>query len=268
VYEKPTKDQVAFAAGSPRVVISRCQFIFFNGKPKPLSRKRSAIIEEMLVKAAESGHTCLAVATLDPVDDMGALKDEGVELPWCLLGLLGLHDPPRDDAIENVARMITSNIKVVVTSGEHRTLAIRFAEQQLRWKVQPLKAIMEADQDMVNGVTHALSLLPDDLQTHQTDWTAHLSNYQGIVLSESSPELQFRLVRVLQDARFVVAFCGYASHHSSVLNVADVGIAMHNSSDSARAAADFIFTKEDTLDTILKAIEIVSHGASSKCALS
>jgi H+-transporting ATPase len=163
-------------------------------------------IEEIYKKAeqeAKIGCRVLAVAK----------KEEGKE--WELVGLVSLRDPPRPDSAELVKELHDLGIKVIMLTGDAQPIAREIAKEvgigENVVKVSEFKENPEIV-DKING------------------------------LAEVYPEDKYEVVKILQSKGKVVGMTGDGVNDSPALRQADVGIAVSNATDVAKAAAAVVLT--------------------------
>ncbi|MDX2463014.1 MAG: cation-transporting P-type ATPase [Porticoccus sp.] len=184
---------------------------------------------------AERGLRVLAVAKKSVANDQLELKFSDVENGLTLLGLFGLIDPPREEAIKAVNTCAMAGVKVKMITGDHGITAQAIARQ--------LK-LNNAD-DILTGKD--LELISDD------DLRKCVSDVD--VYARVNPEHKLRLVRLLQELGFVVAMTGDGVNDAPALKRADVGIAMgKNGTEAAKEAAEMVLA-DDNFASIAHAVE-------------
>jgi magnesium-transporting ATPase (P-type) len=185
---------------------------------------------------AERGLRVLAIATRSLAGPVGDRADE-VEHDLCLLGLLALQDPPREDAGEAVAACRRAGVNLAMVTGDHPVTATAIAAQVgLRRPGAPVLvgAELPAD-DAVLGA---------------------MIDHDGTVIARVSPEDKLRIARALRERGHVVAMTGDGVNDGPALHVASIGIAMGRSgTDVAREAADLVLL-DDHFASIVAGIEL------------
>ncbi|MDR6636871.1 cation-transporting P-type ATPase [Paenarthrobacter nitroguajacolicus] len=152
------------------------------------------------------------------------------------VGLIGLHDPPRQDVGDVIAAARGAGIRVAMMTGDHPSTAGAIAREI---------GLMGPDNLVVQG-----SDLPDDNQM-----LGALLDRDGVVVSRVSPEQKLRVAKALQARGHVVAMTGDGVNDGPALRQADIGVAMGLSgTDVAREAADLVLL-DDHFATIVAAIE-------------
>ena len=183
------------------------------------------------------GLRALAVARR-PADGWtpSATADE-VERDLELVGLLGLHDPPRPTVALAIADARAAGIKLAMLTGDHPDTA-RAIAMQIGFFVDGNEVVLEGKD------------LPSDPAL-----LGALLDHDGIIIGRVTPENKLQIAAALQARGHVVAMTGDGSNDGPALRQADVGVAMGRSgTDVARAAADLVLLDDD-FATIVAAIE-------------
>jgi magnesium-transporting ATPase (P-type) len=223
-------------------------FIYLKGAPERVLEmcvsQRTLDGEQPLDKAywlsridelAEQGLRVLAIATKSVGNDQLELKFNDVENGLTLLGLFGLIDPPREEAVKAVHTCVMAGIKVKMITGDHGITARAIARQ--------LK--LSNGDDILTGKD--LELISDD------DLRKRVSEVD--VYARVNPDHKLRLVRLLQELGFVVAMTGDGVNDAPALKRADVGTAMgKNGTDAAKEAAEMVLA-DDNFASIAHAVE-------------
>jgi magnesium-transporting ATPase (P-type) len=154
------------------------------------------------------------------------------------LGLQGMIDPPRPEAIAAVRRCQMAGIGVKMITGDHAVTARAIAEQ----------IGIDQPEHQCRAITgRELDKIPDDRLPEITDQTA--------VFARVAPEQKLRLVKALQARGHVVAMTGDGVNDAPALKQADIGVAMGMAgTDVAKGAADMILT-DDNFASIEAAVE-------------
>ncbi|MFD5277986.1 cation-translocating P-type ATPase [Pseudarthrobacter sp. NPDC058362] len=215
-----------FCKGAPETVLPLCG---------PATGEAAAQVHGM----ASRGLRVIAVARrrLDlPAESLASLPVFELERDLELLGLIGLHDPPRPDVAEVIARARGAGLKLAMITGDHPTTAAAIAREI---------GLMGTPECVVEGTD-----LPDDEQL-----LGALIDRDGVVVSRVSPEQKLRVAKALQSRGHVVAMTGDGVNDGPALREADIGVAMGlGGTDVAREAADLVLL-DDHFGTIVAAIE-------------
>lgn len=192
---------------------------------------------QMVDQMASHGLRVLAVAQRSlpgPVRD-GTTADE-VESGLTLLGLIGLHDPPRAEVRLSLQAARDAGIKVGMVTGDHAFTAAAIARET---------GLIGSPELVLEGHN-----LPEDDEV-----LAALLDRDGVVVSRVTPEQKLRVARLLQHRGHVLAMTGDGVNDGPALQQADIGVAMGLSgTDVAREAADLVLLDDD-FATIIAAVE-------------
>lgn len=223
-------DGLALMKGAPEVLIAQCTQQLGPSGPEPLDtqywQNQAGEIAAQGQRVLALAHTPLGRAELDH----SSLKGQGV-----LLGLVGLIDPPREEAIAAVARCHEAGITVKMITGDHAGTAAAIG-QQIGLK-QTQKPLSGHDIDALDNEGLALAIADSD------------------IFARTSPEHKLRLVQVMQSQGAVVAMTGDGVNDAPALKRADAGIAMGlKGSEAAREASDFVLA-DDNFASIVAAVE-------------
>ncbi|MFP3899364.1 MAG: HAD-IC family P-type ATPase [Acidimicrobiia bacterium] len=233
---EPRDAEVPFDPAAKRMATVHGEVVHVKGAPEVLvDRERhpklGAAVDDMAHRALRT----LAIAR-NRVPDGWATGDrddalfEDVEL----LGIVGIEDPPRREAIEAVHVLHGAGIRVVMVTGDLPRTAVAVARE----------LGIEAD-DVVTGA--------DLARGDAEDLAAHASTVD--VFARVAPEDKLQIVRALQAADEVVAVTGDGVNDAPALRQADVGVAMGRvGTDVAREAADIVLLDDD-IGTLQHAVE-------------
>ncbi|WP_174705243.1 cation-translocating P-type ATPase [Arthrobacter pityocampae] len=216
--------------GAPEFVLPLCV------APADLAACQAAL-DEM----AGRGLRVLAVAERvlpgTPGPDGPWPEDPGeLERELTLLGLVGLHDPPRESVAEALRATRAAGIKVAMLTGDHPTTAAAIAGEI---------GLLGPDRTVLEGKD-----LPEDPHL-----LGALLDRDGVVVSRVSPEQKLKVAQALQLRGHVLAMTGDGVNDGPALQEADIGVAMGASgTDVAREAADLVLLDDD-FATIVAAVE-------------
>jgi Ca2+-transporting ATPase len=228
--------RIALAKGAPDILLGRCSHEFVGEEARPLTAERRAAILKVNDDLAEEALRTLGVAFRSlPKDVYGHGDfDERVEQNLVFLGLIGMIDPPRDEAKVAVAHAKGAGIRPIMITGDHpRTAAVIAAELGIA-----------ADKRAVTGAD--LTNMPEDM----LDRTVR----EVSVYARVNPEHKLRIVQALQRKGATVAMTGDGVNDAPALKTADIGIAMGiTGTDVSKEAADMILAN-DNFATIVAAV--------------
>ncbi|WP_427116917.1 cation-translocating P-type ATPase [Pseudarthrobacter scleromae] len=216
--------------------------LFCKGAPEavlPLCSDVDGPVADQVQLMASRGLRVIAVARRrlnGPSAEWESRPSGDIERGMELLGLIGLHDPPRPDVGDVIRTARTAGLKLAMITGDHPATAAAIAREI---------GLMGAPEFVLEG-----SDLPDDEQL-----LGALLDRDGVVVSRVSPEQKLRVAKALQSRGHVVAMTGDGVNDGPALREADIGVAMGLSgTDVAREAADLVLL-DDHFATIVAAIE-------------
>ena len=221
-----------FVKGAPEAVLDLCANERGpGGGPAALNRGRWHRLVETL---ARDGQRVLAFAERPADQGHGALNTADIEGRMTFVGLVGLIDPPRTEAIEAVAECHAAGIRVKMITGDHAATARAIARQI--GLVNTDRVVTGADLDAM-----------DDAELVEV---AAASD----IFARTSPAHKLRLVTALQSRGLTVAMTGDGVNDAPALKRADVGVAMgRKGSEAAREASEFVLA-DDNFASIAAAV--------------
>jgi magnesium-transporting ATPase (P-type) len=166
----------------------------------------------------------------------GPVTDE-IECELELLGLVGMHDPPRAEVADAVQRCRAAGIRVIMVTGDHGITAEAIAHRI---------GLVDGPAAILEGST--LDALDDDALVDAL-------GKPGALVSRVTPEQKLRIAAALRSSGNVVAMTGDGVNDAPALRTADIGVAMGRSgTDVAREAADIVLL-DDNFASIAAAVE-------------
>ncbi len=224
--------------GAPDRLLDRCrQQRSASGAAEPLDR---AFWDRAVAELGGRGLRVLAAAARDQAGASASsshltLDDLGPDTGLVFLGLVGIIDPPRPEAIEAIRICREAGIRVKMITGDHAGTAGAIAREM---------GIAEADE----AVTGA------ELENATDEELRKLARSHD-VFARTSPEHKLRLVTALQAEGEVVAMTGDGVNDAPALKRADVGVAMGIKGTEATKEAAEIVLADDNFASIERAVE-------------
>ncbi len=225
-----------YTKGGVDELLARCDKCLINGKVQDSLedyKKDIYINNENMAKDALRV-LGMAYKELEHNPSQDEIKD--IENNLTFIGMVGMIDPPRQEAKDAVEKCKTAGIKPVMITGDHKITAIAIAKSL---------GILENEDEAITG--SQLEEISDE------DLAMNIRNYS--VYARVSPEHKVRIVRAWQANGEVVAMTGDGVNDAPALKNADIGCAMGIvGTDVAKEAADVILT-DDNFATVVSAVE-------------
>ena len=228
---------LAFTKGAPDVLIARCSQELLGDQTRPLDgERRAAILQANDALAGQALRTLAVAARSLPADSLDREQvDEHLEQDLVFIGLIGMIDPPRDEAKQAVVRAKDAGIRPLMITGDHPKTAAVIATEL---------GIAEDGRTLSGAELEKLS----DEALAQT--VRDISVYARV-----NPEHKLRIVKALQSHGATVAMTGDGVNDAPALKTADIGVAMGiTGTDVSKEAADVVLT-DDNFATIVAAVE-------------
>ena len=221
-----------YLKGAPERVLDMCTLERIAGEDRPLRHSDwHARIERM----AARGQRVLALAFRAAAPGQRELGFDDVAEGLTLLGLIGMIDPPREEAIRAVAACRTAGIRVKMITGDHAVTAAAVAA--------PL------------GIGDGRTVVGGAEIERMDDAALRATAARVDVYARVSPEHKLRLVQALQANGEIVAMTGDGVNDAPALKRADIGVAMGvTGTEVAKEAADIVLA-DDNFASIVNAVE-------------
>ena len=199
-------------------------------------------IHQDVLHMAARGLRVLAFARKKLLAETMTINHEDVATGLTFLGLQGMIDPPRAEAVAAVKICRTAGIKVKMITGDHPGTAAAIAGQ-----IGIYAGAIDKTGEGAVLTGHELEKLSDNELMNVAEETS--------VFARATPEHKIRLVRALQARGHVVAMTGDGVNDAPALKQANIGVAMGiTGTDVSREAADMVLT-DDNFSSIEAAVE-------------
>ncbi|HBR07262.1 MAG TPA: cation-translocating P-type ATPase, partial [Desulfovibrio sp.] len=227
--------RMAFMKGAPETVLERCAGVLQNGRTVPLDDALRAEILTANAAMAQDALRVLGLACRQVAGD--ACSEEETERDMVFLGLAGMMDPPRPEAVAAVAVCRRVGITPVMITGDHRLTAVAVARET---------GIFREGDRVLDG---------EDLERMDDRELAAVVR-QITVYARVSPLDKLKIVKAWKSLGEVVAMTGDGVNDAPALKHADIGVAMGLSgTEVAKEAADMVLA-DDNFASIVTAIEL------------
>ena len=227
---------IVYTKGGIDELLNRCIDYEINGEKKTDLEEYTKTIRSQNETMAKEALRVLGCAykEIDHVPSKEEMKD--IESNLTFIGMVGMIDPPREEAKKAVEKCKTAGIKTVMITGDHKITATAIAKKL---------GILENEDEAITGL-ELEKMSDEELERN----VRHYSVYARV-----SPEHKVRIVKAWQKNGEIVAMTGDGVNDSPALKTSDIGCAMGIvGTDVAKEAADVILT-DDNFATIVSAVE-------------
>ena len=227
---------IVYTKGGVDELLNRCNSYLLNGEIKQDLENYSKIIRKSNEEMAKEALRVLSCAYKE-IDHKPTKEEmENIENGLIFVGMVGMIDPPREEAKKAVEKCKTAGIKTVMITGDHKITATAIAKKL---------GILENEDEAITGL-ELEKMSDEELEKN----VRHYSVYARV-----SPEHKVRIVKAWQKNGEIVAMTGDGVNDSPALKTSDIGCAMGIvGTDVAKEAADVILT-DDNFATIVSAVE-------------
>ncbi|MBW4512201.1 MAG: cation-transporting P-type ATPase [Scytonematopsis contorta HA4267-MV1] len=232
---KISQSKIIYVKGSVEAILKRCQSQLNKGDS--LIPINPDIIHQQVDAMAHEGLRVLAFAKKYVPDSQNSLDHADIEQNLIFLGLQGMIDPPRSEAIKAVQACQEAGIQVKMITGDHAVTARAIAQNM-----------------GFNKNAEVIAFTGEQLAQMDKQELAN-SVENGVVFARVAPEQKLRIVEALQSKGEIVAMTGDGVNDAPALKQADIGIAMGGAgTEVAKEASDMILT-DDNFASIEAAVE-------------
>jgi Ca2+-transporting ATPase len=227
-------DRYILIKGAPEVLLEKCSQI--DGESDVCSIQPEDTDNAMKDLKAMTGNALrvlgFAYRKLGPEED---LEDkEALEKDLIFVGLVGMMDPPREEAKQAIAQAKKAGIKVVMITGDHKDTAVAIA-REIGINEGEIVALTGSDLDRLSDPE--FENLVDEVS----------------VYARVFPEQKVRIVETLKKRGHVASMTGDGVNDAPALKKAAIGVAMGSGTDVAKESADMLL-HDDNFATIVKAV--------------
>ena len=227
---------IVYTKGGVDELLKKCNSYLENGEVKEDIEEYAKTIRQHNENMAKEALRVLSCAykEIDHKPSKEEMKE--IENNLTFIGMVGMIDPPREEAKKAVEKCKTAGIKTVMITGDHKITATAIAKKL---------GILEKEEEAITGLD--LEKMTDE------ELAKNVRKYS--VYARVSPEHKVRIVKAWQKNGEIVAMTGDGVNDSPALKTANIGCAMGIvGTDVAKEAADVILT-DDNFATIVSAVE-------------
>ena len=227
---------LVYTKGGVDELLKRCNSYILNNEIKKDLDNYSKVIREHNENMAKEALRVLACGYKEIDHKPTSEEIKSIESGLIFIGMVGMIDPPREEAKKAVEKCKNAGIKTVMITGDHKITATAIAKNL---------GILENEDEAITG--------SELEQMSQEELEKNVRKYS--VYARVSPEHKVRIVKAWQKNGEIVAMTGDGVNDSPALKASDIGCAMGIvGTDVAKEAADVILT-DDNFATIVSAVE-------------
>jgi len=236
IHSTPEGENFVYVKGAPEVILERCTHSFEINEIQELDNERKSRILEINMQMTKDALRVLAVACKE-LRKKEVSEEDNLEEGLAFLGLVGMIDPPREEAVKAVQACRRVKIKPVMITGDHKLTAISVARE--------LGIYREGD----------LALTGQELETITQNELEKIVE-KVTVYARVSPEHKLKIVDAWKSKGHVVAMTGDGVNDAPALKHADIGVAMGITGTEVSKEASSMVLTDDNFASIVKAVEM------------
>jgi magnesium-transporting ATPase (P-type) len=234
LHKSSAGQEALFVKGAPEVILEHCD------RQQTTAGEAAALERAHFVQAADrlaaQGERVLALALLEnPGVKAHSLGPADLPNNLVLLGLIGLLDPPRKEAIEAVKECHAGGIRVTMITGDHKITAAAIAK---------MLGIGDGNTAITGGEIEDMDTATLQERVRAVD-----------VFARASPEHKLRLVKAIQANKQIVAMTGDGVNDAPSLKKADIGVAMGIKGTEVTKEAAGMILADDNFASITAAVK-------------
>ena len=235
IHQNNDEDFLVAVKGGLDELLANCTRINDGTAVRPLTEKDIEDIHKANMKMASQALRVLAVGYKTISELPVTFAPATIEKDFIFLGMVGMIDPPREEAKEAVRRCKEAGIKPVMITGDHKITATAIAKSL---------GIITTGDCVLTGTD--VEMMSDEQLKEMAGNVA--------VFARVTPEHKVRIVNAFQSRGNVVAMTGDGVNDAPALKLADIGVAMGiTGTDVAKEAADVVLT-DDNFATIVSSV--------------
>lgn len=225
-------ERYCLVKGAPEKLVQQASFYWdAEGNRQPLTEAMKQSLDNRMLELAGSAIRMLALCSYED-----SFADENLPLQnLTLVGILGIRDEVRQEAIEAIAAVQEAGVQVVMITGDRKETAVAIAKDA---------GLLQHPEEIVWTSSELAALSDDEVK---------LLLPKLRVVARALPMDKSRLVRLSQEMNLVVGMTGDGVNDSPALKKADVGFAMGSGTEVAKEAGDIVILDDNFL-SIKKAI--------------
>ena len=236
LHKTPNNDIVAYVKGAPETILEMCAQVLENGKEVKLTQARVDKVLQASEQLAGSALRVLAMAYKQFPLAAEKYEDETLEKDLVFVGLQGMIDPPREEAIRANKTCQKAGIRTVMITGDHKLTAVAIAKEV--------------------GIFKENDLVLTGSELEKLDDTEFEQEVEKVtVYARVSPEHKLKIVNAWKKRGHIVAMTGDGVNDAPAVKAADVGVSMGITGTDVTKEASDVILNDDNFATIVKAVE-------------
>ncbi len=227
---------IQYTKGAPDEVLKRCKFYYEKGQILTLTEEKKREILTQNKSMADEALRVLALSVRFWDKNPENNNAEYLETDLCFVGLSGMIDPVRPEAVEAVSKCKMAGIRPIMITGDHKDTAVAIAKQL---------GILSENQLAITG--EELNGISDEVLFRD------IGKYS--VYARVQPEHKVRIVNAWKHNGMITAMTGDGVNDAPAIKSADIGVGMGiTGTDVTKNVADMVLT-DDNFATIVSAVE-------------
>lgn len=223
-----------FTKGAPDVILSLCTNVKRNGQTIKLNSKEEKNIlkinEDMGIEALRV--IAFAYRKLSIAD----ISEKTLERDLTFLGMMGMIDPPRPEAIDAIKKCFSSGIRPIMITGDHKSTA---------WAVAKELGMIRQDSKILTGQEI------DNIS--ESEFLRYIEDVA--VFARVTPQHKIKIVRALKKKGHIVAMTGDGVNDAPAVKEADIGVSMGVNGTDVTKEASAMILMDDNFASIVAAVE-------------
>lgn len=225
---------IIYLKGAVETILACCDRQLQDSATEPFHREA---IHQIAENMGKSGLRVIALAQKLVSREQKTIERSDIAGGLVFVGLQGMIDPPRPEAVRAVANCLAAGIKVKMITGDHATTACAIATMMNLNPKGQIQAFTGKELELMSDREIAKAV------------------QDRVVFARVAPEQKLRIVNVLQSQGEIVAMTGDGVNDAPALKQADIGIAMGEAgTEVAKESADMVLT-DDNFASIEAAVE-------------
>jgi len=236
LHKTPENEVVAYVKGAPETILERCSRILENGKEVKLTQAKVRKVLQANEQLAGNALRVLAMAYKKLPSASEKYEDEAIEKDLVFVGLQGMIDPPREEAIKANKTCQKAGIRTVMITGDHKLTAMAVAKE--------VGIFREGDLVLTGTELDKLGDAEFEREVEKVS-----------VYARVSPAHKLRIVNGWKKKGHIVAMTGDGVNDAPAVKSADVGVSMGITGTDVTKEASDVILNDDNFATIVKAVE-------------